>query len=788
MDMLKPLEGLVVVDCSLGDAGPQASGRLAEYGAEVIWVEPAGGDPFRRRNPAAASVYNRNKRSVVLDPAVPADRDILLTLVERADVFIESWRPEEAEKLGLSFDRLRARNPQIIVCSISGFGTEGPYKELPPYESIVHALLGTMTQQTGHRDGPIYEGLPFAAHGAAQLAVIGILAALYRRLDDGAGRHIETSLWDGALAFHSMFWGETDESIAASRGKSVSVRADLRGPSKNRLVTRSFLCGDGEYIGVHTGAVGAFDRLMKVLGLDDRIPPNASANMGVPLSKEEYELLESSIHDIFASQPRSYWVETLMQADVCAVEHARPGTIFDQPQARHNQMIVKLHDPLLGVVEQVAPGIRFDGQPPLTLRPAPTVGQDSAAIEAPPEKASRWRPRPVGPADTRPLLDGVHIVDLGAYYAGPYSSRLLADLGADVIKLERLQGDQLRGIERAFFSAQAGKRSIAVDLKDPDLDMAARKLIEWADIIHHNMRPGAAERLGLGAEQIRAINDRLIYLYSPGWGATGPHKLRQSFAPLLSGYVGGSYEVAGQYNEPLPVVGNEDPGNGLLGAVGMLLALLVRRMDGHAPYCENPQLNAAMGMVSHIVRKEDGEVIGAETLDVLQMGSGALDSLYNTADGWICLAAHADAEIRKLENLLGVTILDDERFATFAARTENRHLLFDQLRDIFETRTTEAWLELFKDSGVALVRPVEEGCTHDFLNDPLEKRIGRVAEVVHPEKGNVREISHLLRITDAVLPPHRLAPKLGEHTEAVLSDLGYASERLAALRARGSIR
>ena len=136
------------------------------------------------------------------------------------------------------------------------------------------------------------------------------------------------------------------------------------------------------------------------------------------------------------------------------------------------------------------------------------------------------------------------IVDTGAYYAGPYSSRLLADLGADVIKLEPTLGDPLRGIERPFFSAQAGKRSLAVNLKDPGLGPAIEKLLGWADVVHHNMRPGAAERLGLGAEQVRAAHPDVIYLYAPGWGSSGPHMMRQSFAPMLSGYVGASYEVA----------------------------------------------------------------------------------------------------------------------------------------------------------------------------------------------------------------------------------------------------
>ncbi len=211
--MVRPLEGLRVVDCSLGGAGPQATGLLADYGADVIWVEPPGGDPARRREPGAASAFNRGKRSIVLDPSSAAGRDLLLELVERSDVFVEGWRAGEAEALGLGYEQLHARSPGLIYCSISGFGRDDPRNGLPAYEPLAHALIGTMAQQAGHREAPIFQGMPFASTGAAQLAAIGILASLYRRLEDGIGRRVETSLIDGALAFHSMVWGESDASM-----------------------------------------------------------------------------------------------------------------------------------------------------------------------------------------------------------------------------------------------------------------------------------------------------------------------------------------------------------------------------------------------------------------------------------------------------------------------------------------------------------------------------------------------------------------------------------------------
>ncbi|MBV9993726.1 MAG: CoA transferase [Caulobacteraceae bacterium] len=788
--MARPLAGLRVLDCSLGSAGPQTSGLLADYGAEVIWVEPPGGDPLRREQPAAVSVFDRGKRSITLDVNKAEDRATIARLAERADVFIESWAPGQAQAHGLGHAELRKRNPQLIYCSISGFGEADPRRDLPAYEALVHTLAGSLAVQAGHREPPIFEAHPFAAIGSSYLAAVGILAALYRRFDDGFGRRIETSLLDGALVFHQMLWGETDASLKAA---AAVDRRSLLSRARNRIITRAFLCGDGEYIGIHTGAVGAFDRLMEVLGLQDKVKPvTGGFTLGTPLTDEESDAIENSIHGIFASHPREYWVKRLMEADVCAVEHFPPTDAFSQPQTVHNGVIIEVDDPVLGRVRQVGPGIRLDGRAPPTPEPAPAPGRDTAKVLAEldqPAAPSGWAPKaPSGAPDDRPLMEGVKVMDLGAFYAGPFSSRLLADFGADVIKVEPTAGDQLRGIERPFFAAQAGKRSLSANLKSPAVRPAIEALIKWADVVHHNMRPGAAERLGLGLEQVRAINPQAIYLHAPGWGTSGPFAMRQSFAPKMTGYVGLSYEVAGEHNAPLPTSGNEDPGNGLMGAIGLMIALLHRRRTGHAFYCENPQLNAALGLINHIVRNAAGEAVGAGKLDVLQMGVEALESLYMTADGYVCLVVKTDAEIRALEKRLSLKILDDERFATVEARAQNRDDLADLLRDVFDGRTTGEWIDFFAGSGVTVANPVGEDEIHAFFNDPVQRRIGRVAEAWHPVKGNVREIARLVRVSDARLPDYRLAPELGEHSREIMAWLGYAPERIAELEAKGELR
>ena len=223
--MAGPLEGFRVIDCSRGDAGARMTWLLADYGADVIRVEPPGGDPWRDALAVKYSVYNRNKRSVELDLHDSAGRETFLELVETADVMVETWKPGVAERLGLDYETLHQRVPGLVYCSISGFGPESEYSDLPGYGALVHAAAGMMGAQFGHREGPIFLGLPQASNGAAYMAILGVLAALYRREDDGWGRRVETSLLDGVLAYMAQALGYGDASAPSrERERGCPVR------------------------------------------------------------------------------------------------------------------------------------------------------------------------------------------------------------------------------------------------------------------------------------------------------------------------------------------------------------------------------------------------------------------------------------------------------------------------------------------------------------------------------------------------------------------------------------
>jgi crotonobetainyl-CoA:carnitine CoA-transferase CaiB-like acyl-CoA transferase len=642
-----------------------------------------------------------------------------------------------------------------------------------------------MAEQLGHREGPIWMGLPIASIGAAYLAAIATLGALYRRAADGQPRFVETSLLDGALAGMSMYWGDSETDPQAHREGTTAIRS-TGVPAKGRLVAGAFRCSDGLYIGIATSAVGAFGRLMTVLGLDHHFPPDTTGReIFVLLTPEQKRVVQEDVPTVFLTETCAEWERRLVEADVCGIPWLPPTEVFDDPQARWNGAIISVDDPQLGTIEQPGRQITFGGRTGLAVVPAPRHAEHDAEIRA--ELAAPRTPFLVGdgPVDDRALLADLKILDLGAYLAGPYSSRLLADLGAVVAKVETPQGDPLRGVPRMYRAAQAGKRSTAIDLKDPRSKDLLTYLVGGADAVHHNMRPGVAERLGVDDASLRAIRPDLVYGYAPGWGSSGPSGARQSLEPHQSGHCGCSHEVAGQFNEPLYSICNSDAGNGMLGAVGMLTALLARKRTGQGQHYENSHIGASLMIVSHIARTPEGEVVGGGRLDVMQLGLGPLERLYETADGWVCLTAVTDAVIAAVERAVGVDLLGDEKFDTVDAREVNADELADRLGAAIAAHPTAGMLAAAVQQRAPIVEPVP---FHNitFMRDPANQASGRVSESVHPTFGLVREVAHLIRTAGLRRVEHRVAPTVGDTTIATLRDAGYAEERIAELLDSGA--
>jgi crotonobetainyl-CoA:carnitine CoA-transferase CaiB-like acyl-CoA transferase len=777
--MAGPLAHLVVIEAAPVMPGAITGMMFADHGAEVIKVEPRGGACFA--HDLSRKGWDRGKKSVELDIADARDRESLRGLLKGADIFIHAMTDKEAAAVGLDSASLERDFPALVSCSLAAYNADTPYAERPYGESLAAAKLGVMSNKgSSHRPGPMYLGHPALHYGQAFLAVLSSLAAICARRQIGTGQSVEASLLDGMLAQCPMnHWWQEDGMSYMKKGDAGSM--DRFG--KVRLITGMFECGDGLFLQIHTGS-GGFYPAMEILGFGDRVQKVDGPEMAVPLNEDEYKIARVEVFEAFKAKPRDEWISLFHAADVAALPVLEPGEILLDDQVEFANLRIALPDPDFGTIYQAAPAVRFSDTEISTPRPAPVVGADNALL---PELLAR--PARTVPAAVRALkrpLEGIRVVDFSSFFAVGFGGRLLNDLGADVIKIETPTGDQMRPLPDVFDAAQRGKRDIVVDLKTPEGLEVARKLVATADVLTHNLRPGKADKLGIGYAAMSAINPKLIYTYLPGYGSKGPKSLLKSFAPLVSGWSGLLYEGGGEGNTPnRSVFGNEDYNNGFLGAAGILMALENRANTGRGEYVECPQLHSSLWTTSEHFLDANMKPVYGVRLDKEQQGFNALDRMYRTADGWVCICCREDARFAALMRAIGQPELaDDPRFRTARDRTAQDGVLKALLTPFFiEKSSAEAFAILDAADApaeiVAETQWVDEALWFDWM---LETN--RVVENFDSMYGHVRELALFNRLSKTPGFAKGSAPRLGEHTRSILAEAGYSNAEIDDLIAR----
>lgn len=776
--MAGPLEHIVVVDASTVMPGAIVGMLLADHGADVLKAEPPGGAFYAHDLPRKA--WDRGKKSIELDIREPAQRATLRQLIATADVFIHSLEASEAAALGLDCESLGASQPGLVVCALTAYGAETPFADRPHGESLAAALLGTMIDKSSAlRPGPVYLGHPALHYGQAFLATIDILAALRARRITGAGQGVEASLLDAFLAQSCMnnWWNEHGISYIKKGDSSARDRF-----GKTRLVTGLFECGDGLFLQMHTGGQGGFKAAFEVLGFGDRIQKVTAPEMSVPLTDEEYQIARVEIYDAFLKKPRGEWIKLFHAVDVAALPVLEPAEVLLDEQVEFAGQRIELQDPDFGAIYQAAPAVRFAATESVMPAPAPRVGAHNGDLPALLARAPRGGKAKDG-APLRAALEGVRVLDFSSFFAAGYGGRLLSDLGADVIKVETPEGDQMRPLSNCFDAAQRGKRDIVVNLKSPEGLEIVKKLVATADIVVHNLRPGKADKLGIGYAALAAINPKLIYAYLPGYGSKGPKSLLKSFAPLVSGWTGLLYEGGGKGNPPTPAVfGNEDYNNGFLGAVGMLMALERRAETGRGDYLECPQLHSSLFTTSEHFLDAQKRVVYGMRLDAEQMGFSALDRLYKTKDGkFLCVSCRDNQRFAALMTAIGKPDLAaDARFATSQARSQNDSALLDMLKPLFSALTAEEAFAALDAAGAACEIARESPWLDEFFWADWAEKSGRVIEDKASIYGHVRMIGIVSRLGANPGVRKKSAPRLGEHTREILAELGYPAADIQA--------
>jgi crotonobetainyl-CoA:carnitine CoA-transferase CaiB-like acyl-CoA transferase len=369
----------------------------------------------------------------------------------------------------------------------------------------------------------------------------------------------------------------------------------------------------------------------------------------------------------------------------------------------------------------------------------------------------------------------VRVIDLGAFVAGPYASKLMADFGADVIKVEPPAGDPSRMLYRTFFSANLGKRSVCIDAKSEDGRRLIRELCASADIVHHNFRPGVAERMGVAPEDLSAMRPGVVTLESFAYGARGPKAANSGFDMVFQALCGHEIRNAGEGRAPLwirmPLV---DYACGALGGVALLAGLLEREATGEAVHAEVDLLSAGVWMISELVQRPDGGFVGAPANNAQQTGLGPYEAFYEASDGWIAIAARTEACRMRLAAALGLAGLPE-------APAEAGALIAGCVARL----TAGEALAALSQAGVWTERCVEDGWTA-LRDDPAARRAGAAVSGQSALYGRVQAIGALSAIGggDGAPVDHATFPAQGADTAGVLADLGYGVEEIDSLRLR----
>jgi crotonobetainyl-CoA:carnitine CoA-transferase CaiB-like acyl-CoA transferase len=795
-----PLEGLVVVDLSTTVASAFTTLLFADYGAEVISVERPGGSRLRQQ--ASWPYWLRGKRSIVLDLSDRAEQAVAQNLAAGADMVVEAWGPGVAERLGLGDETLRAANPALVYTSISGFGHEGPYSHLKAYEAVVMAKTGSMYGNTApHRPGPVMTNPLGAMASAALLAMQGTLIALHERAGSGFGQRVDATMAQGMMAQDPWFYfllelaQKFPDAWRATAGPTMAGKRAVP-PSWLSFGLLNGATAEGRWMQFSHATPIQFDAFLRVLGLGAEWKAKADDD-----DPEVRDQLWTEMLATVRSRSLEEWQATFDEEKHVFAEQYRGGTdLFEHPQIVHDGHVTNYEQPGLGPVRAMGRLVKLLGDPDAASWPGPAPAADA---DGPALRQGSPSPKPVpsgAPPAPHPPLEGITVVDLGSFYAGPFASAMFADQGARVIKIEQLDGDPIRFNmpvpESAGVRVTQGKESIAVDANTPDGHAIVTEIIRRADIVLHTYRGGVAQRMGLDADSMRRINPELIYHHGVGYGIDGPYARRSAFAPTIAAGSGFASRSGGTGGTPAPddasIDDIKDLGSTLAGAqsghpdgmaalavaVGMALELVVRDLGGGGQV----GLTSMMSTMGHVLGDVMIEYPGrAEPAwpDDDQLGYHALYRLYESADGWLVLCAPTEEGWSRLRAALpGV-----------ADRGRDDPDLASALAEVFRTRPGEDWERDLSPLGIgcAAVTPQLGGLGAGmFLPGQVGERLGYLTTVEHPIFGEHRRSTALVRLSRGT-ETLGAGCLIGQQTDAILAELGYDEERIATLRADGVI-
>src|SRR5262245_44010931 len=772
--MASALDGITVLDLTDGPAGALTTMLLCDHGARVIRVVDSNDTTPRR---GGYLVWDRGKECIRLDLSriiAPAQRSSAGTtnvattsddptsayerLLRSADVLVEDFAPSSRHQAMVSFDWLSTLNPRLIHCSITAYGKYGPLKDEPPNNDLVMARTGILGSQPGFRPPPVHVVHPLPSVGAAILAAQGITASLLAREKTGLGRTLDTSLMAGALMYHPKVVGD-----------KLLPNVFQTHPSGSGAFYSVYECADSNWVQLGCVHVGFITTAATVMGIKDVLNESRFNRGRPPQDTQEDRELRAIVAQVIRTKPYAEWASIFDEADVPFAQARLTEESLDDPQVAANSMVIELQDPEVGPLVQMGVPIELSATPGRAQ--GPRVLPDTQVGRLPDDLAdissvSASQPCQAGSFD--PPLKCIREMEITNLIAGPTAGRLLADLGADVIKFEPLDGDMSRPIGRTyFFNLNAHKRSMSVNTRTPEGKEVAQKVAATADVLLANMRPGATERMGIGPEVLKTLNPHIIETHVTGYGWRGPYAHRPGIDPLAQALMGLQRAQGGPGNPPVfpAQLAPTDFTTGAMGALGTILALFVRERTGVVQRVDSNLLNGGVILSSEWFTR----YAGRPTRRLADKGQYRLDAfhrLYQAHDGWIYVVAETPAERLALCRALdceGVSRADaDAPTDCHPAETP----LAQALAQRFAGLTLAESLVRLQKAEVSSA-PAVEGHSELFLDDPHAAANDMVGTHQHPVIGRLRLARRYLHFGNTQVVPGRQTPRLAERTREI---------------------
>lgn len=747
------LGGLRVLDLTTGLAGPMAAMLLADFGAEVVKVEPPAGDPARSR--PGFAMWNRAKRSVVLDPASEEDHTRLAGLVAGADVVVagpldEAFAPITGPEAAL------AANPALVYLSMPRVLDATPWAGGAESAGLLWAHTGLSLRQSSFEGGPIDPVFPYMLYMHATWGAASALAALVERQDSGLGQVVTVG------GVHAAMVAASASLLIDARAPEIKANYGPGGP--HPMYTR-YRCADGEWLFLATLTTKFQHQAIDVLGLADVLhDERIGGRVEAMLLPDNRAWVRKRFVEVFESRTRDEWLATLREADVPAGPVLSREGWLDSDRIAGVGMRAEIEDPERGAVVMPASSINLASTPAAVGQPAPRLGEH-------PDAGAQWepapRPRAAGSPKPGPLA-GVRVLDLGTILAGPYAGTLLADLGADVIKVETPTGDSWRDRGMVYIR---GQRGVAIDLRAPEGLEAFHALVRSADVVLDNYRAGVVGRLKIDHDSLTAVRPDVITVSITGFGDAGPFSGEPAFDPLLQARSGMMTSQGGDSEPVLLTVAVNDVVTAASAVLGALLALFHRNNTGDGQHVWLSLAGtSALAQCEELIQmagRPEPPIGGRDYI-----GPSAFERSYATADdGWIRVAIDPGS----LGALVGAGLL--------ASVPEDEAGLAAALEASMGALPRDAVLEALRSAGVpaAAVRRQRE-----LAADPEYER-AEIFNTLERQDGPTLAPGRYARFSRTQVRGTLTPPGVGEHTAEVLAEVGYDDETIEDLAARGIV-